>query len=127
MLPELLAFISEGFSRDVPDAEFSVAEDDTCDSDCLSIESDSSFDGCDSELDELDELFDEEDDEVFQDFSKSFMDLAFTGKRARFTIMFQVLKLWGLPLLDRTDPSHHSRNQAMPGTKAKKRKLKRKR
>lgn len=66
----------------------------------VSVESDASFDDYDSELDELDDAFEEDVDEAFEDFDKSFVDPTFSGERARLTIMYQVLKLWGLHLLD---------------------------
>jgi hypothetical protein len=69
-------------------------------SDALSVESDASFDDYDSELEDLDDAFEEDVDEAFEDFDKSFVNPAFSGKRARLTIMYQVLKLWGLHLLD---------------------------
>ena len=50
----------------------------------------------------MDDSFEDEEDEAFENFDKSFVDSAFSGKRAKLTIMFQVLKLWGLHLLDKT-------------------------
>ena len=71
--------------------------------DNMSVESDESFDSYDSLMDELDD-FDDDDDEVYENFDKSFLDPAFHGGPARLTILFQVIKLWGLPLLDKMPP-----------------------
>ena len=71
--------------------------------DNMSVESDESFDSYDSLMDDLDD-FDDDDDEVYENFDKSFLDPAFHGGPARLTILFQVIKLWGLPLLERCRP-----------------------
>ncbi|KAL9183973.1 hypothetical protein ACHAXT_002059 [Thalassiosira profunda] len=73
--------------------------------DALSVESDESYDGYDSELEELDEAFEEDGDEAaYNDFVKSFTDASACGKRLQLTVLFQVLKRWGLPLLDKSPP-----------------------
>ena len=74
------------------------------DFDVLSVESDASFDDYDSELEDLDDAFEDEEDEAFEDFDKSFVDPDFSSKRAKLTIVYQVLKLWGLHLLDKSPP-----------------------
>ena len=66
----------------------------------LSIESDDSYDGYDSEMEDLDDFF--EDDENDEVFDKSFLDSSCVGEQARLTMVYQVLKLWGLPLLDKS-------------------------
>ena len=54
----------------------------------------------DSELDDLESAFDEVD-EVYDDFHKSFSDSTYiTGKRARVTMMYQLLQKYGLPLME---------------------------
>ena len=45
---------------------------------------------------------DDEDDAVFD---KSFMDPSCVGEQARLTMVYQVLKLWELPLLDKSTSS----------------------
>jgi len=119
LIPEILAFISADCSgSDLLEKSSSASsaemiqvgdEDDDASNnsdvsmgsiDGLSVESDESFDSYDSLMDDLDD-FDDDDDEVYENFDKSFLDPAFCGEPARLTILFQVIQLWGLPLLDK--------------------------
>jgi len=114
LIPEMLAFISadcSGEKSDVTSSDMIQVGDEDDDAsnnsdvsmgsiDGLSVESDESFDSYDSLMDDLDD-FDDDDDEVYENFDKSFLDPAFCGEPARLTILFQVIQLWGLPLLDK--------------------------
>ena len=121
MIPEVLAFISDETTvdSDTPSTSDDASEthqvgctadseslfgEDSEDSDASSVESVQSFDSYDSILDELDDAFEDDEDEVYEDFDKSFTDSAFSSKRARLTVTFQVLKHWGLHLLDKSPP-----------------------
>ena len=118
LIPEMLAFISADCSGSESSSassemiqEFGDEDDDASNNsdvsmgsiDNISVESDESFDSYDSLMDDLDD-FDDDDDEVYENFDKSFLDPTFCGEPARLTILFQVIKLWGLPLLDKMPP-----------------------
>ena len=114
LIPEIFAYIGDS-SGDTFDDEVEMAQptaEESCEilqvvdddlsiesdgvSHVMSIESDDSYDGYDSLMEEIDEAF--EDDETDKALDESFMN------RARLTMAYQVLKLWGLPLLDKGPP-----------------------
>ena len=80
--------------------------------DDVSTDSDSLY-SKDSMLDDLESAFDEVDD-VYDDFHRSFAGCGYacsqgcesTGRRARLTMTYQLLKHYGLALMDRQHKSH---------------------
>jgi len=113
LVPEILAYVladttfpgsETSLEMDDESAEVVEISDAEDSADAMSIESDDSYDGYDSELEELDDAFEDEEDEVYEDFDKSFLDPAFIGDRMRLTVAYQIVKNWGLSLMDKTPP-----------------------
>lgn len=105
-IPNVLAMVSQ------EEYGNKVYEDDTS-----SVVSMISIVSYDSELDELEEAFDEWVDDVFVDFHKSFTDSRFTGKQARLTMFYHILRTNGVCLMEYSSSIPHS--IAIPGKKKK--------
>ena len=114
LIPEILAYIVDSSGSSFGDTQSTeeMREEEpiageSCtmlqvDDDDLSIESDDSYDGYDSEMEDLDEAFEEEEvDKAYVNFDQSFMNPSLLDGRVKLTMVYQVLKLWGLPLLDK--------------------------
>ena len=54
-------------------------------------------------MDDLDSAFDERDEVyAYEELDKSFLDTNHAGVRAKITLVYQILRQFGLPLFDRS-------------------------
>ena len=101
LLPYVLTLISDT-SSGVLEAPGKDPADDS------SVVTDASCVSYDSELDDLEEALDEWVDDVYDDFHKSFLYAKHTGTLARVRMMYQFVRVYGVPLVSTNTYSSHT-------------------